>query len=126
MVDEQVLQHFDLKQMICHLLGIATGVLRGSLDRTKELRFLYLLYDPRALPLSPAAREEIVAVYEKTCRECRSLDFAALFRAILEFLRGTAFAGTMTERELHETVSRFTFTLVSQREYAAILSHPAG
>ena len=42
------IERFDIKQMICHLLGIATALLNGTLEK-KKLSFVYLHYDPIAL-----------------------------------------------------------------------------
>ena len=47
----EVLSHFDLKQMICHLLAAAAHFLQMDTP-AKHIDFIYLLFDPAVLPLS--------------------------------------------------------------------------
>ena len=118
--DGERLEHFDLKQMICHLLGIATGLLKGTVAQ-KQIDFIYFLFDPTELDIEPDAKEIIDQIYERTCYECNLIDFAELFRAILAFLNETNFNGAMTDDELDNAVLRFTFTLASQDFYPLLL-----
>lgn len=117
----ELLEHFDLKQMICHLLGIATGMLNGTLEK-KATNFIYLLYDPTKLAISDKYKSKINEIYVKTCHECNLIDFAELFRVILIFLREHTDAGVMTDEEIKTVVSNFKFNLMSQEEYAKELS----
>ena len=118
--NDEKLERFDLKQMICHLLGIATGILNGTLKR-KQTDFIYLLYDPTELDIEPEAKAEIDTIYERTCYECNLIDFAELFRVILEFLRETKFESAMSKDELDDVILKFTFTLASQEFYSLLL-----
>ena len=118
--NDEKLERFDLKQMICHLLGIATGILNGTLKR-KQTDFIYLLYDPTELDIEPEAKAEIDTIYERTCYECNLIDFAELFRVILEFLRETKFESAMSQDELDDVILKFTFTLASQEFYPLLL-----
>lgn len=118
--NDEKLERFDLKQMICHLLGIATGILNGTLKR-KQADFIYLLYDPTELDIEPEAKAEIDTIYERTCYECNLIDFAELFRVILEFLRETKFESAMSQDELDDVILKFTFTLASQEFYPLLL-----
>lgn len=118
--DEERLEHFDLKQMICHLLGIATGLLNKTL-KNKQIDFVYLLYDPTELEISPDAKAKIDAIYERTCYECNLIDFSELFRAILEFLIETKFQEAMSSEEVDDMVLKFTFTLASQDFYPILI-----
>ena len=111
-VGSEQLERFDIKQMICHLLGIATGILKGTLKQT-QIEFLYLLYDPTSLDLPPQTKSEITPIYQKTCRECNLVDFPTLFEDILAFLG--AHLGTQA------TPCHFNFTLVSQDDYQKML-----
>lgn len=115
------LEHFDMKQMICHLLGIATGMLSGALER-KQANFIYLLYDPTELAICPEAKAQIDSIYERTCYECNLVDFAELFRVILAFLRAERFEEALTDEELDALVYSFTFTLASQDFYPILIS----
>ena len=118
--NDEKLERFDLKQMICHLLGIATGILNGTLKR-KQTDFIYLLYDPTELDIEPEAKAEIYTIYERTCYECNLIDFAELFRVILEFLIETKFESSMSQDELDDVILKFTFTLASQEFYPLLL-----
>ena len=119
-VGKEKLEHFDIKQMICHLLGIATALLKGNLER-KQIAFIYLLYDPTELDIESDAKAEIDAIYEKTCYECNLIDFAELFRVILEFLREIKFQGAISDEELDDVILKFTFTLASQDFYPILI-----
>jgi hypothetical protein len=118
--DGEKLERFDVKQMICHLLGIATGILNGTLKK-KQMNFIYLLYDPTELNISPNEKAEIDAIYERTCYECNLIDFSELFRVILEFLIETKFQGAMSDEELENTILKFSFTLASQDFYPILI-----
>ena len=83
--DGEKLECFDMKQMICHLLGIATGMLKGTLGR-KQTDFIYLLYDPTELDIESDAKEMIDGIYARTCYECNLVDFAELYRVLLNYL----------------------------------------
>jgi hypothetical protein len=118
--DGKKLERFDMKQMICHLLGIATGIIKGTLDR-KQTDFIYLLYDPTGLEIEPEAKAEIDKIYKLTCAECNCIDFAELFRVILEFLNETKFKSALSSKERDDIVLNFTFTLESQNDYQTLL-----
>lgn len=118
--DGERLSCFDVKQMLCHLLGIASGMLRGELSK-KQIDFIYLLYDPTELSLPDGAREEIEKIYERTCYECNLLDFATLLQGILLYLRKEHFPETMSDEEIAETAFKFTFSLASQELYPLLL-----
>lgn len=111
-VGMEKIERFDIKQMICHLLGIATGILKGTLQQNK-IDFLYLLYDPTSLPLPAQVHSEITDIYQKTCRECNLIHFPALFEDILTFLGA--------HLETQATPCHFNFTLVSQDDYQKML-----
>ena len=119
-VDGEKLERFDVKQMICHLLGIATGMLNGTLER-KQTDFIYLLYDPTELDIEPEAKAEIEKIYERVCYECNLVDFAELYRVILEFLNETEFGGIMTVDGMYDMIFKFTFTLASQDFYPILI-----
>ena len=82
----KAITHFDIKQMICHLLGIAAAVLDGKF-RDKELKFLYLLFDPSKINIPDEKKKEmIISIYRQTCAECAMIDFKKLFEIIYAFL----------------------------------------
>lgn len=118
--DGERVEYFDLKQMICHLLGIATGMLRGTLPR-KQTDFIYLLYDPTELPLAQEVREQIEAVYERICYEGNLIDFATLLRVIFAFLKEERYGDVMSDDEIDDMILRFTFAMASQEFYPLLL-----
>lgn len=118
--DGEKLEYFDMKQMICHLLGIATGVLKGELKQ-KQIDFIYLLYDPTELDIDTGAKEKIDSIYERTRYECNIVDFAALLRTIFEFLKTEKSLVTISDEELDALACKFTFSLVSQEIYKELL-----
>ena len=111
---------FDLKQMICHLLGIATGLLNGTL-KNKQIDLIYLLYDPTELSLPEKAAKEINDIYERTTYECNLIDFTSLFRTLFSFLRQEKHVDSLSDDEIEEILFKFTFALSSQELYPLIL-----
>ena len=114
------IERFDIKQMICHLLGIATAILNGTLEN-KKLSFIYLHYDPTKLAIDSNAKSIIDSIYERTVSECNQINWSDLFRIILEFLAYNKFSGVKTYEEIDEAVRNFSFNLVSQNTYSAYL-----
>ena len=113
--------YFDIKQMICHLLGIATGMLNGTLER-KQTDFIYLLYDPTDLDIEPDAKETIDAIYKRTCYECNLIDFAELYRVIIDFLREEFYTISTLDDDVDAMVIGFVFTLTSHELYPDLLT----
>lgn len=80
------LEHFDIKQMICHLLGIANDCLKKK--DGKKIEFIYLLYNPANLKFEDLSCEKkIRAIYDLESKECDAVDFKGLFSDILVFLQ---------------------------------------
>lgn len=118
-VNSVKLERFDLKQMICHLLGIATAILDGKLKK-KKIDFIYLLYNPTELDIEASAKQAINAIYEKTCYECNLINFSVLFEVLVNFLIRTKYK-EITSEEINAIISNFTFTLASQDNYIFLL-----
>lgn len=118
--DGEKLERFDLKQMICHLLGIATGMLNGTFER-KQTDFIYLLYDPTELDIDASSKEKILEIYKRTCYECNLVDFAELYRVIIEFLQENFYTITASD-DVDKMVTYFVFTLASQEFYPYLLA----
>ena len=77
--------HFDIKQMICHLLAAAAYLLQ--MDKpVKHIDFLYLLFDPAVLPLGNAARDEILNIHNQAIKHAEGFDFKTMFFHIATFL----------------------------------------
>lgn len=82
--DGKAVKGFDIKQMICHMLGIATKFMKYP--GKKQIQFLYLLYDPSALPLSQDAKDEILQIYDDTCWSANNYNFKSIFGCVIDFL----------------------------------------
>ena len=102
------INYFDMKQMICHLLGIATAFLNGKYD-VKNIEFLYLLFNPNMIEINS---KEITDIYKNTCDECKSIDFKALFEVIVEYLIGIK--SWKNELLVFNIIDNFSFALTDQ------------
>ena len=103
------IQCFDMKQMICHLLGVATAYLKGEFD--KKIDFIYLLFNPKLIKINEG-KEEIISIYEQTCNECNSVDFKALFDVIVDYLQTVR--GLGKDKNTAEITNNFSFRLCDQ------------
>lgn len=113
---ETEIHSFDMKQMISHLLGIATAYLKGEFD--KKIDFIYLLFNPKLIESKEGA-SEIHSVYEQTCNECNSVDFKALFEVIVDYLQTTR--GLGKDKIKSNIVDNFRFELIDQTEFKDVL-----
>ena len=118
--DGEKLEHFDMKQMICHLLAIATGTLKGTLQR-KQVDFIYLLYDPTELDIAPDAKAVIDEIYERTCYEYNLVNFRELYRVILKFLIKDRYRGVANDLDVDDILLKFKFMLTSQEDYSVLI-----
>ena len=76
--------YFDIKQMICHLLSVATEFIKHP--HSEEILFLYFLYNPSSLQMPKEAKSEVMKVYDDTCWAANNYDFKAMFGYIVDFL----------------------------------------
>lgn len=115
-----VITAFDIKQMISHLLGIATAKLDYPTE--EKIRFLYLLYNPTNLKIiNPKHTEKIMAAYNTQVSECNSIPFADLFRVVMDYLHDIKSVGDANEQIINIIKSAFTFELCDQNNYAQLL-----
>jgi len=111
------IRRFDIKQMLCHLLGIATEKLTNSSNENTV--FLYLLYNPNKIEIvAPRYKEQLLAIYKQELTECESIPFAELYRIILQYLNQTVEGFHKTESEIQKIASSFTFAHCDQDTYA--------
>lgn len=120
-VDNNTITCFDIKQMICHLLGIAVKFLSNP---TKEkISFLYLCYNPKLIEIiNKKKKEKIYFTYDQMCEECNAIDFHKLFEIILRFLSQELNIGQATENEISDMISNFDFSLCDQSNYMNYLN----
>lgn len=113
-----VITAFDIKQMISHLLGIATAKLNNPTE--DKVKFLYLLYNPSSITIVNKKHEgKILHAYNTQVMECKSIPFADLFRVILDYLQCVKRVGEAIEKG---TIgSSFTFEICDQNNYVCLL-----
>ena len=73
------------------------------------------------LEFSPDTKGIVDSIYERTRYECNLVDFAALFRTILTFLKKGTYTETLSDTEIDKITYNFTFTLASQEFYPILL-----
>lgn len=109
--DEKPIQNFDIKQMICHLLGIATAYLQGEFR--KPIDFVYLLYNPTHLLFENDAQRKLIhTIYNQECTEALGVDFAGLFYDILVFLQSEKHLGA--GQNIAKIAEHFSFRVCDQ------------
>lgn len=111
-VNGKAVKYFDLKQMISHLLGVATMFLKGELS-TENIEFYYLIFNPMLINIDDKnAKDEIQKIYKCICEECENIDFKSLFAVIISFLKSEKGLGIdVAETEL---INSFLFKLCGQ------------
>lgn len=110
----EIVQHFDIKQMICHMLGIANTILSSNSD--KSVLFLYLLFNPEELHLLGEGTSEISEVYEDTCWSANSFDFSEMYKHIVDYLIHT-YNLSISEDRINMIKESFQFILANQSTY---------
>lgn len=108
--DDTEIHSFDMKQMISHLLGVATAFLKGEFE-VKKIDFVYLLFNPKLIEIKEG-KEEIHRIYEQTCNECNSVDFKALFEVIVDYMQTVK--GLGKDKNKSDIVNNFSFRLCDQ------------
>lgn len=112
-VNDKPIHNFDMKQMISHLLGVATGFLNGKFE-IKDIEFIYLLFDPTVIEIKDEkAKTQIHEIYKNTCDECNATDFKALFEIIVDYLKG--YKKWNKDFKTSDLTDRFIFRLCSQK-----------
>lgn len=110
--------YFDIKQMICHMLGVANEMLTTKSD--KAVLFLYLLYNPEELPLPLDSKKEIIRIYADTCKAACNYRFEEIFGHIVDFLIQEK-AIIVEPEKVEKIKSTFRFALCDQNNYKTYL-----
>ena len=103
--------HFDIKQLICHFLGITADILENK--QTKKIRFVYLIFNPNSIEdkIDKKHKDAILSIYKDTIEEIKSMgDMCWLFNAVLEFQ-------TKNLNLKLEKVPTFEFIMADQNNY---------
>ena len=112
---EKVNIHFDVKQMLCHLLGVANRMLIDKICDT-PIQFLYLLYNPTELSLSDKSKKSILEIYHATCKAAISYDFKQIFDCVVDFLIEEK-QYSISKTAADKLKSNFRFDLCDQNNY---------
>ena len=107
--------YFDIKQMLCHLLGVANKMLSEGICKT-PIHFLYLLYNPTKLHLPQGSREEILQIYRDTCAAADGYDFKRIFGYVVDFLMQKEECA-VAEEDVTKLKNGFCFALCDQNDY---------
>ena len=103
----------DVKQMICHLLGVANEMLNSKLE--KPVLFLYLLYSPAELQLSPENKCEIPRIYKDTCHAANNYCFEEMFGHTVLSYYGSKHEAGWFKRYLRKSSSNFLTTKTQEK-----------
>lgn len=74
------IERFDIKQLICHFLGIAANYIKNKSAKNK-ICFIYLIYNPK----KDFNIEELNKVYDRTIEEIELFKMNDLFNAIFDY-----------------------------------------
>lgn len=109
---------FDVKQMISHLLGIATRYLKSN--SSNDILFLYFLYNPKFLDITDGKlKNEIYAIYDTEMRECESINFEQLFKVILTYLQNII----SSDLDVDKCAGSFSFKCCDQTTYKKYIAN---
>lgn len=116
--------NFDLKQMLCHLCGIANKVLNEGLQR---VNFIYLIYKPTKELLekipSKKDRDAIQDLFDKEKRTAERIPFNDIFCAILKYFNKKKTRRYTDERklELFSDKDHFNFIVCNQTDFKDVV-----
>ena len=88
--DKKCIEHFDIKQLICHFLGISANILDNNANR--NVSFVYLIFNPQfGTDFKSSSKvekyyESVNETYNETIAEIERLgDMKWLFDAVMRF-----------------------------------------
>lgn len=101
---EQIIR-FDIKQLICHFLGIAANYLKPKKGENamNNIRFVYFIYNPNEL-----GNEALEEVYDNTKKEIDKIKIKDLFKAVFEYQKKNL--------EIEKEMPIFEFVLADQND----------
>ncbi len=111
-IDNEPVKYFDLKQLICHFLGITYDIAKHPVKNAK-VTFLYLLYNPNVVKdkIEEKYREKVIDRYKEVKSFIMNNKdvFKAIFDAALQYQTET--------HKLEKPHIDFDFKLVDQNTY---------
>lgn len=80
---------FDLKQMLCHLSGIARSKFNSS---DKRVNFVYLVYSPseemlKSAQIDNSAKQRIKTLYDEEKENAMRIDFTLIYKHIIKYFK---------------------------------------
>lgn len=118
---QRAIDHFDIKQMICHLLGIATDKIEAPTEDKNQ--FLYLLYNPTKINIIDAPQKKtLLALYEQEVAECDSIPFAEMFNVIVDYLLANKNVKPSAAVDAEQLKKSFTFKKCDQTTFLETLN----
>ena len=116
--------HFDLKQILCHLLGIAKKTLLEAGRQRPTL--LYLVYKPTPKHLlnldSRRTEKAIIASWQAEQQEATAIDMNRLYECTVRYLnKHKGIAQNLPASDIERIAKSFVFKFVDQDEYSTIL-----
>lgn len=87
--NDQCIIHFDIKQLICHFLGICANILENNANQ--KVHFVYLIFNPRKETDFSNSKikkhsENIYKIYQDTISEIKCFgDMKWLFNAVMGY-----------------------------------------
>jgi len=117
----KAVEHFDLKQMISHLLGVGTAILKKEKYADKPIRFIYLIYNPELLKFeNEKVKNEICNIYHQTCNEAEATISKELFKVILLYLKEKYYPNSAVD--INRIANNFSFDICNQENFIEILN----
>ena len=89
LMNDKYISHFDVKQLICHFLGICANILENKANT--NVRFTYLIFNPNfdtdfSNPYISNFQSKILEEYKETLEEINIFgDFKWLFDAVMDY-----------------------------------------
>ena len=123
-INGKIITHFDIKQMLCHLLAVATE--RLSVPTDDKTVFIYLIYNPQNLSIdNEKDKEKIFEIYKTETEECGSIPFDSLYKGVVKYLyekkRDKLKIKEMGKEQMQKIADNFTFKLCDQKNYKEVI-----
>jgi|LSQX01.3.fsa_nt_gb predicted nucleotidyltransferase len=112
---------FDLKQMCCHLCGIANDALKKIHEGgCPKVNFIYLIYRPTMELLDRVEkeldREKISELFKEELENAGRIDFKEIFQAVLSYFNVKKNFG-IPEGKLISAAQNLTFMVCTQEDF---------
>lgn len=118
------LESYDIKQVLCHLLGIGKKSLTEHCF--EKVQLLYLVYKPSNELLSfiddDQTRLSILDAWGKEKKEAESIDYGTVYKSILLFLRNHQNIGLdLSDKDVLKMAECFSFSFCDQNSFLSYL-----